>query len=449
MASRKPSVLTQLIVDALRRSVFNTGVRLRNRKINDKLRFLHASQHWSLDQLRKHQLDELRKLLVHAYKHSSFYRERIDSSGIDPLAIRSIDDLSKIPVTEKSDLLNHRDAIQNRASFKKLFYSETSGSTGEPLVFYRSDDWDAWHNASVMRGCQWHGVSLWERNGYLWGFNLDGWKRWKTRLLDLLQSRFRMFSYDERELREFVGQLRSASFVGGYSSMIYQVAKFINEQSDVEPVLNLKMVKGTSEKILPSYQVAAQQAFGQQIISEYGAAEAGIIAFECEQGVSHVNMETCIVETDNDQILVTNLYSHSFPVIRYRLGDIVKTASGPCKCGRQHTHILEVTGRIGQSIRGKTRDFPSLTLYYIFKNLAEQGLLLNYAATQDRVGSLELRVEQSVNSAARSLLDIEICKYFEDDLHVVIVDQCDLQTRDRKFRDFVSKVDDANEASGD
>ena len=423
------------------KAIYHAGIRKRNRKILEKLKFLQSSQHWSIERLKDHQLNELRSLLVHAHQNSEFYRKRFDEAGFNPSEIRHLEDLTKIPVTEKAELLGHRDRIQNRNGFERLFYSETSGSTGTPLVFFRSDDWDAWHNASVMRGYSWHDVSPWERNGYLWGFNLSGWARAKTRLLDRVQNRFRMFSYDDAEIRKFVEQLRSASYVGGYSSMIYRIAKFINDHPDVEPLTNLKMVKGTSEKIFPAYQTAAQRAFGQKIVSEYGAAEAGIIAFECAEGTSHINMETCIVETENDEILVTNLYSHSFPVIRYRLGDVIRTSCETCPCGREHDRILEVTGRVGQAIRGKSREYPSLTLYYVFKNLAAKGIVLNYAARQEEIGAIDLRIEQTIDRPTRHLLDQELRKYFGDDLAVAVSDNSDIRSNSKKFRDFVSTIE--------
>lgn len=427
--------------DMLWKNIYRAGIRHRNSKIFEKLEFLTASQHWSLDQLKAHQLEQLKGLVSHAYQNSEFYRKRLDDAGFNPSEIRKLEDLARIPVTEKAELLNHRDRIQNRDGFDRLFYSETSGSTGTPLVFFRSDDWDAWHNASVMRGYSWHHVSPWERNGYLWGFNLSGWTRTKTRFLDRLQNRFRMFSYDEAEIRKFVKQLRSANYVGGYSSMIYRIAKFINDHPDVEPLNNLKMVKGTSEKIFPAYQAAAQQAFGQRIVSEYGAAEAGIIAFECASGSSHINMETCIVETEDDEILVTNLNSHSFPVIRYRLGDVIKTSGEKCPCGIQHEQVLEVTGRVGQAIRGKTGEYPSLTLYYVFKNLAAKGIVLNYAARQGTIGMITLRIEQNLNHSARLALNRELVKYFHDDLDVHILDGTEIRVPGRKFRDFVSELE--------
>lgn len=426
------------------RGVYGCGVRWRNPKILEHLRFLKQSEHWSRDELANHQLRLLRELVSIAYQQTPYYRQKLDETGVTPDAIRHLDDVRRLPILEKQELLQSVDRIQIRDQAKtKLFYSETSGSTGTPLVFYRDADWDGWHNASVMRGYSWYGVDPSDRNGYLWGFNYSTSKRLKTNALDALQNRFRMFSYDDKEIERFVHKLRRATFLGGYSSMIYEVAKAINRNPRIEPLTNLKMIRGTSEKIFENYQAEAVQAFGRRIISEYGAAESGIIAFECPQGSMHVNLETCIVEAVDKQILVTNLVSRSFPIIRYRLGDLIEyDGSSGCACGMTHPIIREVTGRIGQVIRGKTSSFPSLTLYYVFKNLAQKSLVLNYMATQDRVGTMELKIEQAIGAGERASLERELEKYFGQDIDIDILDGINLRSRNRKRRDFVSNISD-------
>ena len=42
-------------------------------------------------------------------------------------------------------------------------------------------------------------------------------------------------------------KFRKISFIHGYSSMIYELAKIVNSNEIVKPK-NIKMVKGTSEK---------------------------------------------------------------------------------------------------------------------------------------------------------------------------------------------------------
>ncbi len=81
----------------------------------------------------------------------------------------------------------------------------------------------------------------------------------------------------------------------------------------------------------------------------------------------HITMENVIVEEENGEIiLVTNLWSHSFPIIRYKLGDFVKLSqSNGCKCGMAHGVVEEIIGRVGYLIYGQKLTYPSWSLYYI------------------------------------------------------------------------------------
>ena len=50
------------------------------------------------------QLERLKATVAHCYSGSEFYRKRLDSIGLKPEDIRSLDDLKKIPFTTKQDL---------------------------------------------------------------------------------------------------------------------------------------------------------------------------------------------------------------------------------------------------------------------------------------------------------------------------------------------------------
>lgn len=65
----------------------------------------------------------------------------------------------------------------------------------------------------------------WEKNGYFWGYNIAFKRKIRTKFLDFLQNRFRLFSYGDKEIEKFTKKLEKASFLEGYSSMIYEVAK--------------------------------------------------------------------------------------------------------------------------------------------------------------------------------------------------------------------------------
>lgn len=426
----------------LHKFIYNLGLFFRNRKIKPSLAFLLESQYWSIEKIEAYQYSRLKDLLASAVTGSPYYAELLMSKEGNLGNITSLEDLAQLPTTSKAKLLENTKKIQSSIVTERLYYSETSGSTGKPLVFYRNQSWDAWHNASVFRGYSWHGIQPWDRNGYLWGYNLSPKEALKTRILDALQNRFRLFSYDQRDIERFCEKLKAAKYLNGYSSMIYELAKQVNKQDMLKDSINLTLVKGTSEKIYDSYQDVAKSAFNKKIVSEYGAAEAGIIAFECNEGNMHINMETVIVEEVKGQIVVTNLVSHSFPIIRYELGDhIVLDKKTKCSCGR-HSHILkEVTGRVGKNIYGVNGTYPSLTLYYIFKNIAiNHNRILNYQGVQTKEGCITLRIEQSLTALDQQLIETEMLKYFNEDLALTLIDNQKLVSGSGKTKDFISDI---------
>ncbi|MFK5957308.1 MAG: phenylacetate--CoA ligase family protein, partial [Lutibacter sp.] len=261
-------------------------------------------------------------------------------------------------------------------------------------------------------------------------------------ILDKLQNRFRLFSYEHNSVKYFIKKLSKATYLHGYSSMIYETAKLINEQNLKKP-FNLKMVKGTSEKIIEAYQSEVKKAYGVTMISEYGAAETGIIAFECPSGNMHINMEGVIVEDIDNEIVVTNLQMKSFPIIRYKLGDYIKLApkTKVCECGMQHQILEEVTGRIGNTVYGINYKYPSLYFYYIFKNLVtKQDLKLNYQVVQNEKGELVFLIEQLINNTELEFLKKEIRVYFKNDIIVTIKIGQKINSEKQKLKSFISNI---------
>ena len=418
------------------------GSRLRNPSLKKHFLFLKESNNWSLKDLEDYQLKKLKEIINNAYENSSYYFSYYNENKFHPSQIKTLEDLKKIPIVKKQDLISNSTNIQS--SLKgKTFKSSTSGTTGQSLCFFKDESADSFNRASIQRGYSWYNVLPWQKNGYFWGFNFDFYEKIKTVFLDFLQNRFRVFSYDYNELNNFIRKLSKANYIHGYSSMIYQVAKLINKNKIAKP-LNIKMVKGTSEKIYDSYQEEVINAFGAKIISEYGAAETGIIAFECPEGNMHINMEGVIVEEINHEIIVTNLQMKSFPVIRYSLGDYIKLdkKNKKCKCGKKHLIIEEVTGRIGKSIYGFKGIYPSLYFYYIFKNVdTKHNIKLNYQIIQKDRGYLLVNIEQNLKNTYIDIIKKEFKNYFDSDIKFEIKVGSTFQSNNSKLKSFISLLD--------
>jgi len=246
-----------------------------------------------------------------------------------------------------------------------------------------------------------------------------------------------VFTYEENEIRKFLKLCKNAKYIEGYSSMIYEVAKKANEMNI--KLTNLKLIKGTSEKIYDHYHKETNEAFGLKIVSEYGSAESGIIAFECPLGNMHVNEETCILEIIEGRAIVTNLVARSFPTIRYDLGDYVSLSSEICECGRAHKVISEVTGRVGKNIIDSFGgSYPSLTLYYVFKNMAiNHDCNISYRCIQEKKGELIVFYETIISDKEEKNLLLEFKKYFNN-MSVELRYVNSIRQKGKKLKDFES-----------
>jgi phenylacetate-CoA ligase len=436
--------------NALAKMIYGAGCRMRGASVLAYLEELKESQWWSEEKHEAAQLAKLRALLAHAREHAPFYREHFEKHGFD-CAVDSLAGFKALPSLGKREIASHGDAIQNGGRGGRLVYSKTAGTTSVPFSFYRTSDWDAQHRAAIARGYSWYGVDPWMSSGYLWSIAPHVRLRLKNRFFDFLQNRFRQKRFDlsPETFEGFYRKLARAEYLAGYSSMLYEFARFVNERHPGEGFQGLRLVKGTSEKIFPHYQTEARTAFNQPIRGEYGAAEAGIIAFECPDGSLHVNEEHVIVEIENGEIVVTNLLSYSFPFIRYRLGDYAALKEGfSCSCGRKGPVIGDIMGRVGMNVYGSGgRVFPSIAVDQIIKSLVSLGgIVAQCQAVQRAEGRLDFYVVPGRTLAPKDMSRIErffgemVQRYFGGAIECGVHPVESIPRTGSKFLEFVSEL---------
>lgn len=94
-----------------------------------------AVENMSLDNLRKLQNERLVKLVKRVYQDVSFYKKQFDAIGLQPNDIKSVEDLSKLPFTKKSDLRdNYPYGLFAKPMNKISRIHASSGTTGKPTV---------------------------------------------------------------------------------------------------------------------------------------------------------------------------------------------------------------------------------------------------------------------------------------------------------------------------
>src|SRR6056297_2994188 len=145
-----------------------------HRRLIPAYRDLLRSQYYAGETISALQFNKLKKLLIHAYQHTKFYRERFDAAAFDPTAFKSFEELSAIPVLKKSDIKENSSAlIAGNFHPEQLFFALSGGTTGASLGFYKDQGSLDQHLAAQMRFDNWSGWSIGDCMGIIWPAVVD------------------------------------------------------------------------------------------------------------------------------------------------------------------------------------------------------------------------------------------------------------------------------------
>lgn len=350
----------------------------------------------SRDELQAIQTEKLRAAVRYAYACIPFYHRKFDRLGLDPVDIRSLDDLPRIPVTTREemieDLAQHPPwgeytAIDDEAWRERgwqVFAS--SGTTGQPRAFrYTAYDravW-AWCDARAMWAMGFrpgHDVALlafgYGPHVWLWGvhygLNLMG--------IPILTAG----GLDTSARARFIDQLKPTilACTPSYALRLGGVMREMGLDPASSSVRYL-FCAGEPGYSIPATRRRLEEEWGAELHEFYGCTEAAPAAggFTCHAmaaqkdgpAMTHLLEDVQIWEVvdpsrheplpDGERGLsvVTNLCSEASPQLRFLVGDFTTLTHEPCPCRRSHARA--VGGFLGRAddllnVRGITL-FPS------------------------------------------------------------------------------------------
>lgn len=432
----------------------------RGQKTADVLRELQANENILRSELQELSWRKLIALVKFAYEEVPYYRSILKKVDLHPNDIRTPADFRRIPILTKEEF--KRNIPRMAAINYKSNYSiaKTSGSTGMPLEFLKDNTSFCYSQAAMYRGHIWHGAQMGELEAMLWGIPVTMKKRLVVKSRDMLLNRFRERTYNltGEVFEDFYHKCKRArpSYLMGYTSMVYQFAYYLREKKLDGQSLRFKMVKCTSETIHPHQRKLIEAVFSCQLVSEYGAAETGLIAFECERGNQHLMSDCCYAEIlsrgrpadqgETGRIIVTDLHNYKMPVIRYDIGDTAVSTDEYCSCGRSLPIIRDLTGRSADIVMSTSgRPFHSIILYYIMKDYFEKkGGIKQFKVYQRSQIALEIILvrAEGFNEGDLSYLSYRIKEMLGADMNIIFTFRQVIERElSGKIRDFVSDLD--------
>jgi phenylacetate-coenzyme A ligase PaaK-like adenylate-forming protein len=315
-------------------------------------------------QLLAFQTRKLRALVAHAYKNVTYYRRVFDRAGLKPEDIRSIGDLSAIPISTSRNLKKTpiEDILARRINRRKLVSHKSSGSSGRPFVIHRTALEEHLLNMFRIRTIQYFGMKISDRIANVTPRH-RGKKAWIRRLRQSLgvyrDYPVSIFQHPESIISE-LDRLKP-DIIQGYPGVLSHVAPKISKGNfrNIRP----RMVITGGETLTPFRRRRIEKNFSTKVLDAYGAHEFNLLAWECEStGQYHICDDNVILEVIHDgktveegesgEVVATGLNSYAMPFIRYCLDDIAVRGAETCPCGQPFSTV--------QSIQGRMRDYFQL-----------------------------------------------------------------------------------------
>ena len=287
---------------------------------------------WTPEEIRNWQNERLRDLIEHAYHNTQYYQDLFDSAGLTPSDIKDMNDLNKIPILTKEDIIKSPEKfIPQNISDIKYRNDATGGSTGTPFRFMvdlKSFSYlTAMHNYYLGRV----GYRLGDKLLVLGGSSINPAEKlsFKYKLYRSLTRRTFLGGVNMSD--EIADQYlkiitrKKIEYIYGFATAIYLLACRAEKTKVRLP--RIKACVTTAEMLLDEYREKIESAFDCQVMDAYGAADGGITAYESEPGIYEVGyscileIEKSVSENNTGNLLTTDLLNFALPFIRYRIGD--------------------------------------------------------------------------------------------------------------------------------
>lgn len=317
---------------------------------------MKAHQGCSLDRaaLEAYQLKRLQELIAILTESNAFYSARLEGAS----GLRSLQEFAHVvPFTRKSELAEDQakhPPFGSNLTFSMDRYTrfnQTSGTTGRPMRWLdTSDSWDSMVDC-WLRVFESAGVSSSDRIFFPFSFGpfIGFWVAFEagTRLGCLTISGGGMRS--PARLRAILdNEVTVLCITPSYAVHLAEVARDEHIDLSLSRVRRI-IVAGEPGGSVPATRALIERLWqGARVVDHHGMTETGPVTYECpvRRGTLHV-METAFVAEIIDpqtrahvppggtgELVLTNLWRAGSPLLRYRTGDIVRSAAAsPCACG--------------------------------------------------------------------------------------------------------------------
>ena len=324
------------------------------------------------EEIKAFQENLLQKALAYLQEHSKYYQRMFDSYQIDVARIRTIEDLQKIPFTEKKDLQLFNEEFLCCSKEKIVDYVTTSGTLGDPVTIgcTEKDLQRLAYNEKKSFECA--GV----RPGNIVQLMTTLDKRFMAGLAYFLGIRelgasiVRVGNGIPELQWDTIRRLKPDTIMC-VPSFILRLIQYAEEHGIDYKNSSVKRIIGIGEGLrdqnfeLNLLGRRIKEKWDVELFATYSSTEMAATFSECPFGCGgHVHPELIITEIIGDddlpvpdgevgEVVITTLGVEGMPLLRFRTGDMAAKITQQCRCGRYSYRLKPLVGRKNNMIKLK------------------------------------------------------------------------------------------------
>jgi phenylacetate-CoA ligase len=389
----------------------------------------------SSNEMRKLQSERLIELVNRVYQNVEFYRIKMDEKGVKPSDIRSIDDISKLPFTNKTDLRDNYPFGLFAAPMKEIVrIHASSGTTGKPTtVGYTKKDIENWQEA-LARCLTMSGVSSEDIVQVSFGYGLFtgglgihyGAENVGCTVIPISAGNTRR----QLQLMSDFGSTVLACTPSYALHLADALAEYGYSLSDMK----LKTGVFGAEPFSENMRLELEKKWGIKAFDIYGLSEimGPGVANDCEfhDGL-HIHEDLFFPEVVDPktkeplpdgrqgELVFTTLTKEGIPLLRYNTHDLTTLTRERCECGRTLVRMKKITGRSDDMliIRGVNL-FPSQIEQVLLEMGETSAHYMLYVDRENNLDILELKVELDETKMVDTIKDLmSLSRKIEHSLH--------------------------------
>ena len=326
------------------------------------LREMDMLERASVDEISEGQQRQLLALTRHAATYSSHFSARMEKAGLQPDQGLTLETLSKLPLLTRRELQvadNDFFCTSLPSIHRPVHETQTSGSSGEPVVVRRTEVTQLFWLASTMREHYWWNrdftgvLAIIRANLGQTQYRQESWGPPVSLLAPSGPAHALSMAIDSAEQARRLCEI-NPHYLLTYPNNLAALLKNFTESARHLP--RLTQIRTVGETLNADLRTEARKVLGVEIVDTYSSQEVGVIATQCpDSGLYHLAADNLIVEVLNQDgtpcgdgetgaVVVTDLHNYATPLVRYAIGDHAEV--GPrCSCGRTSPTLRRVVGR--------------------------------------------------------------------------------------------------------